>query len=323
MTEEIAPHLYRVEIPLPKSPLKSLNSYVLKDSERSLIIDTGLNRAECLEAMRGGLEEIGVDLRDADIFITHLHADHFGLVSSLVTDSSRIFFNRPEAELMEGGGNWKRMVVFARQVGFPEDQLEAAIDSHPGFRHGGSWIPPMNLLKEGDVIRVGRYALQCVETPGHTRGHICLYEPDRRLLISGDHILGDITPNIQLWSDSQDPLNEYLKSLDKTAKLNVELVLPGHRSLIRDGRKRIQELKEHHRHRADEVLWILRDGPQNAYQVAGGMTWDIQCPTWEEFPVAQRWFATGEAIAHLKYLQERGEIRRDVGADGKALYALP
>ena len=89
MCEEVLPGLFRLKIPLPDSPLKYLNSYVIKGVDRSLIIDTGLNRKECLEAMQKGLSTLGVDLEAADIFVTHLHADHFGLVTKLATDSTR------------------------------------------------------------------------------------------------------------------------------------------------------------------------------------------------------------------------------------------
>ena len=88
MCEEVLPNLFRLKIPLPESPLKYLNSYVIRDPQRCLIIDTGLNRNECLEAMQAGLRQIGVDLEKSDLFITHLHADHFGLVGKLATDSS-------------------------------------------------------------------------------------------------------------------------------------------------------------------------------------------------------------------------------------------
>ena len=98
MCDEILPDLFRLKIPLPQSPLKYLNSYVIRAAERSMIIDTGLNRKECLEAMLTGLRKLGVDLNKSDIFITHLHADHFGLVGKLATDSSNVFFSRPEVQ---------------------------------------------------------------------------------------------------------------------------------------------------------------------------------------------------------------------------------
>jgi glyoxylase-like metal-dependent hydrolase (beta-lactamase superfamily II) len=311
MPEEIFPDLYRLKIPLPESPLKYLNSYILKSPDRNLIIDTGLNRRECLEAMQNGLAELAVDLNRTDIFITHLHADHFGLVNKLATDSNRIFFSRPEKELIESWEGFEAMIAYGGRNGFPEDQLRAALDKHPGKKYGTQWIPELSLLDDGDVIQCGRYRFRCVTTPGHTLGHICLYEADRKILIAGDHILDDITPNIQCWTDGQNPLKWYLASLDKAAALDVDRVLPGHRRLIRDHRARIDELRRHHENRLAEVLEILRNGPQSAFNVASRMTWDIKCDSWEEFPVTQKWFATGEAISHLRYLEEDFKIEKE------------
>jgi glyoxylase-like metal-dependent hydrolase (beta-lactamase superfamily II) len=310
MCEEILPNLFRNKIPLPESPLKYLNSYIIKDPARSLIIDTGLNRKECLEAMHKGLDTLGTDLSKSDIFITHLHADHFGLVSELATESTNIYFSRPDKELMESWEGFGAMVAYAGQNGFPEDQLKAAIDKHPGAKYGSDWIPETKVLDDGDVIDVGDYHFKCVATPGHTMGHTCLYEPDKKILVAGDHILIDITPNIQCWSDTDNHLKHYLASLDKVHKLQVDLVLPGHRRLIDNHRVRIEELKKHHALRLDEVLTILKDGTMSAYEVASHMSWDIDCERWEQFPVAQKWFATGEALAHLRYLEEEAKVVR-------------
>ncbi|NIS59551.1 MAG: MBL fold metallo-hydrolase [Proteobacteria bacterium] len=311
MIEEVLPNLVRIEIPLPGSPLKSLNSYVIKASDRNLIIDTGLNRRECLGAMQAGLRQLDVDLGETDFFITHLHADHFGLVSRLVTNTSKIYFNRPDTEIMKTWGGWESMLDYASMNGFPENELRAALHGHPAYKYSLEWIPDLSILGDGDTIRIGDYRFKCVETPGHTRGHTCLYEPTRKILVSGDHILNDITPNIQCWSDQGNPLKNYLASLDKVYELGVNLVLPGHRRLFRNYKERIQELKRHHKKRADEIRLILGRGSRNAFQVASEMTWDIDYESWNLFPPAQKWFATGEAIAHLRYLEERGMVFRE------------
>ena len=321
MCEEILPGLFRLKIPLPDSPLKYLNSYAIKGADRSLIIDTGLNRKECLHAMQDGLGTLNIDLKSADIFITHLHADHFGLVTKLATDSSQVYFSRPEKELIESWEGFGSMIAYAGKNGFPEDELQAALDKHPGVRYGSEWVPEMKLLDDGDVIRVGDFEFRCVATPGHTMGHICLYEPSREILVAGDHILIDITPNIQCWSDAQNPLKHYLSSLDKVYSLKVALTLPGHRRLIKNHQARIEELKHHHVERLGEVLTILKSGALSAFQVASQMSWDIESESWDQFPVAQKWFATGEAISHLRYLEEEGELVRTV--DGKTtVYAV-
>ena len=315
MIEEIAANLYKVEIPLPKNPLRALNSYVVKGPERNLIIDTGWNQQECMRAMQAGLAKLGVDLRETAFFITHLHTDHLGLVSQLATDTSTIYFNRPDADRIQSGISWEDFVEFARLNGFPEEELERVPDSHPGFKFRSKELLRFHLLKEGDSLEISDYAFKCVETPGHTKGHMCLYEPNKKIFVAGDHLLGDITPTILLWSDEWNPLKEYLASLDKVFGLDIELVLPGHRGILRNSKERIRELKHHHQERLEEIVSILGQGTQDAFQVASRMTWDIVYDSWDLFPVSQKWFATGEAIAHLNYLREEGRVisKKDKG----------
>ncbi|MGD0022672.1 MAG: MBL fold metallo-hydrolase, partial [Smithellaceae bacterium] len=102
-----------------------------------------------------------------------------------------------------------------------------------------------------------------------------------------------------------------MDSLDKVYNLPVNIVLPGHRNFFTDFKGRIDELKEHHKLRAEEVLNVVGSDTRNAYDIAAGMTWDIDCESWADFPVAQKWFATGEAIAHLRYLESEGRIKRN------------
>jgi len=313
VAEEILKNLYKIEIPLPGSPLKALNSYVIRTPKRNLIIDTGWDREECRNAMEAGLRELGVELGKCDFFITHRHTDHLGLVSNLTKETSKIYFNQPDADFIEESAvRWNDSFKYARMSGLPERELQTVLDGHPGYKYRTKGRLAFTILKEGDPLNIGEYSFKCMETPGHTEGHMCLYEPSKKIFISGDHILNDITPNIQLWSDEWNPLKEYLISLDKVYEFDIDLLLPGHREIFGDCKKRIVELKEHHRRRIDEILSILRNGSKNAFQVASEMSWDIAdvYDSFDLFPVAQKWFATGEAIAHLKYIEEKGMIRR-------------
>jgi len=273
-------------------------------------------------AMQTGLRELGVDTRKTDFFITHLHADHFGLISDLITDTSKIYFNQPDADRFKSGFRWDDFVNFARLNGVPENELQAIRQSHPGLKFRAKEGLAFHILREGDAISIGNYVFKCVETPGHTWGHMCLYEPNKKIFIAGDHILNDITPNIQLWSDEWDPLKEYLASLEKVYKLDIELVLPGHRGIFKNCRERIQELKHHHQKRLEEIISILEKGKKNAYQMTSQMSWDIICDSWDLFPVSQKWFATGEAIAHLKYLKENGMIRKEIRKHHARIHSL-
>jgi len=322
--EEILPNLYRIEVPLPGSPLKALNSYVIKGARRSLIIDTGWNREDCKKALTSGLGELGVDLKEADFFITHMHADHSGLVSSLAANTATIYFGQADAAIVASSDapeHWGKQADFARERGFTGDELEKAIGSHPGRRYSSRSRSDFHIVKDGDTINIGDYLFECIETPGHTKGHMCLYEPNKKIFICGDHILIDITPNITLSSNEGNPLKEYLMSLDKVYDLDVELVLPGHRGIFKNYKERIQELKHHHQVRLNEVISILEKGKQNAFQVASQMTWDVTYKSWEAFPPGQKWFAFGEAVAHLRYLEEEGKVATEVQGR-KVVYLL-
>jgi glyoxylase-like metal-dependent hydrolase (beta-lactamase superfamily II) len=252
-----------------------------------------------------------------------MHADHCGLVPKLAADTSRVYFSQIDATFLEAADSrfWERQANFARINGFPEDELQQAINNHPGYKYRSRDYRDFYILAEGNTINIGDYLFTCIETPGHTKGHMCLYEPNKKLFISGDHILINITPNISLWSDENNPLSEYLLSLDKVYDLDVALVLPGHRSPFKHFRERIQELKDHHQKRTSEVLAILEAGKQNAGQVARQMNWDMSYESWEQFPSSQKWFASGEAIAHLKYLVEKGKVRREIQGQ-KVVFSL-
>jgi glyoxylase-like metal-dependent hydrolase (beta-lactamase superfamily II) len=324
LIKEILPQFYCARIPLPDSPLQYLNSYIIKSSPRSLIIDTGMNREECLEAMTEALHQLDIDLNRTDFFITHLHADHIGLVGTLAGKAAKVYFNRIEVlEINTPNLWWDRLNKFSGTYGFPKVELEKLFDAHPAAKYQLKSIPEFTILKDDDILEVGDYVFRCIETPGHSAGHLCLYEAKNKLLVSGDHILGDITPNITTrFEAGKNALGEYLLSLDKVYPLDVELVLPGHRNLLTDMKKRIRDLKQHHEARAIEQLRILEKGNQDAYQVTGQMTWDMEYTDWETLPAFQKYFAFAEAVSHLQYLESLGKVREKKLPDGKIVYSL-
>ena len=143
-------------------------------------------------------------------------------------------------------------------------------------------------------------------------GHICLYEINQRIFISGDHVLIDITPNIQCWANHENQLKNYIENLKKVRGFDVEFVLPGHHRSFTNLRSRGDELIYHHEDRLNEIRNILDQWPKTAYETTAKMNWDIKALNWKGFPIAQQWFATGEALSHLRYLEVNGEIRRQL-----------
>ncbi len=309
--EQIRPDLFRAEIPLPRSPLKATNSYIIKGDKRNLVIDTGLNLEECKTALLGAFIQLGVELHKTDFFITPLHADHIGLADVVSAEDATIYFNQPDADILNLKNLWQLVYSLVGKHGFPEDQAKLAIDSHPGQSYRPANPIDFTMVGEGDIINCGGYELHCVVTPGHSKGHTCLYEPHLKYLFSGDHILGDITPNISVWLNDSNSLEEYLKSLDRIYLMPVNLVLPGHRRLITNCRGRIEELKEHHYQRLEEVVGILKEkSRRSAFEVASEMTWDLVADHWNDFPLMQKWFATVEALAHINHLEAEGKVKR-------------
>jgi len=321
--DEVLPNIFCLKIPLPHNPLGVLNSYLINGRERKLLIDTGFNWPECRSALLQGIAELGLKLEDLEFLITHVHADHSGLLFDLAPPGSVVYASQRDADELRAcftNTYWQEVDREFGLYGFPQNRLGSEANQIKSYISGHDL--GFVYLQEGTVLEAGGYRFTCIMTPGHSPGHVCLYDREHKVLISGDHILPDISPNITLWRNVEDSLGDYLQSLDRIDRMEVELVLPGHRGFIRDCHGRIQELREHHRARLDEIMEILKAGAMDAYQIAGRMTWDLNYSSWDEFPPFQRWFATGEAIAHLQHLLLQKKIIR-ITTPEKYLFALP
>lgn len=311
--KQLAPDLFTIGVPLPKTPLKLTNSYFIR-GERNLLIDTGFNHPQCEEAMRAALAELRVDMAKTDIFITHLHSDHAGLVQRLAAPETRIFVSEADGRVVAMGPDadfWDSFRRFYRFTGLEAGEHVNDVSQHPGFAYAPEKAGNYTYVEDGHTFRVGDYRLTCVLTKGHTRGHLCLYEPDRKLLFSGDHILGRITPNITQISFDHDALGEFFDSLDRVDALDVDLVLPGHRMTIPDLRARTAELRRHHATRLTEAENLVGPGGATTVDVARGMRWSLTIDNWLDYPPAQKLFSAGEALAHLYHLELRGTLRRE------------
>ena len=315
MLTKIADNIYKKVVPLPNNPLREINAYIItgeKPGDKSLLIDTGFNRPECEEALQSAFDELKID--KVDVFITHLHSDHCGLVPKFAKKDSIIYSGETDGELMNfeaGNLYWAILDDMFLKFGFPKAEFGRNTDIHPGRKYVHDSKIDFTYVNEGDVLEYGGYKLKAILTPGHTPGHMCLYDEDRKIFFCGDHILGTITPNITIELGADNPLQSYLDSLAKVEKLDEDLLLPAHGTHVEDMYARIKELYRHHEDRLAEAEYILGDEWKTPYEVARDMTWEIDCRNWDEFPAPQKWFATGEAISHLQYMYCSGRIMRD------------
>ncbi|HBW37817.1 MBL fold metallo-hydrolase [Desulfosporosinus sp. BICA1-9] len=320
MITEVYPNIFKNEIPLPKNPLKAINSYIILSERRNLIIDTGFNTAECLTELMKGLEELNIDISKTDLLITHMHSDHAGLAPALKKQGVHgIYFSQIDGEILNQ--TTERDLFFEslnQLLGF-ENGTSINFGKEFGARQTESL--EFSPLCEGNKIVIGDYSFEVVDIPGHTPGQIGLYEKTHQLFFCGDHILDEITPNITFWGFEQDILATYFKSLNKVYEYEIDYLFTAHRKIIRDHRKRITELLSHHKERLQEILGILKEGRKTPIEMAASMHWDISHKRWADFPSSQKWFASGEALSHLEHLVHIGLVER-INKDGVLLYEL-
>lgn len=317
MYKEIYPHIFLLEIPLRNNPLKALNCYIIK-GEESLVIDTGFDTEENRDILLGALKDLSIDPKKTSLFLTHLHSDHTGLASYLAEEGVKVYMGAIDGKILmesahEDSPHWMKIKRLAELQGLAPDHLN--IQDHPGFRFRPKSVPQLHTTKEGHVFNIAEYRLKVIDLPGHTPGLQALYDEEKGLLFSGDHILMTITPNITYWGEETgDSLGTYLKNLELVNQMDLSQIFSSHRQLPENYRERIEELKVHHDHRLKESLEILkRNGASTVRQVTKELQWDIRAKDWNDFPSSQKWFAAGEAHAHLRHLEELGKVKSEEG----------
>ncbi|RJP60782.1 MAG: MBL fold metallo-hydrolase [Deltaproteobacteria bacterium] len=316
---KVAPGIYQLKVAIPDNPLGNLNCYLVEGKEGWLMVDTGWFTPEAFDSLKNGLKDMGIALTDiATIVVTHVHPDHFGLAGRIkqVSPNTKLLTHQFEADLIE-----TRYIKFSalrdkvgtmlRRYGVPSLELSSLDSSSMPALEFVRVTFPDRTLYGGEIIPTGRYNLEVIWTPGHSIGHICLYEPRNQLLFSGDHILPQITTNVSYHVQSGDnPLGDYLYSLHKLENLPVEKILPAHEDIFTDLRGRITELTEHHNNREAEIQKAILEGHRSAYEISSQITWNVPDFNWNNLPPLHKRIAVMEIIAHLECMRWEGKVQR-------------
>lgn len=307
--------IIQVTIPLPFS-LRWVNAYMLQDGAAWTVIDPGLNT----ELAQGVWDQVLAGLQldyscITRIVLTHYHPDHLGLAGWMQQRSGASVYlsevGKQHMEMLWGEGQrmTNAMAALYREHGVPElllDQLKEHMESFVPLVHP---LPAVTLMRDGDILLMGNRVWKAIETSGHAPGHISFYCEAHQLLMAGDHLLPQITPNVSLMPSSDpDPLYHFIKGLDKLAELNVGLAFPGHRHPLQHAASRIEGIKQHHEERLAAWLQWLVEEQATAYAICSRAFGTVGKLTVHQFR-----FAMGETLAHLRELERRGvALRREV-----------
>ncbi|MGQ9720449.1 MAG: MBL fold metallo-hydrolase [Candidatus Jordarchaeum sp.] len=308
----ISKGIYQLKLPIPFSELIYLLSYLIEGKDGYLLVDSGWNTKESLYALEKQLSKIKVNLSDISlILVTHIHPDHYGLANTIRKKSkSKIMMHQKTENFLNQFQSlkdyFKKMIEWLKINGTPVDDLEYWLkDSMSIMQFFEPPIPDI-FLEDRETLDLGDFRLDVIWTPGHSIDHICLYEPHKKIFISGDHLLPTITPNVSLqMKEFGNPLKDYLESLQKISTLSVEKVLPAHEYIFKNFKRRIIEIEKHHKERLVEVLNAL-ETPKTAFQVAQHVTWTTG--PWHKLQNWERRAATFEALAHLVHLKQEGRV---------------
>ena len=315
---EIIPGIHQLKLPLKDNPLGYINAYLLQSTEGWVLIDTGWYDEESFEAFSGHLRQMEIDFKEIDLIVcTHIHPDHFGLAGRLrQVCEAKLALGEVEKVFIDSASEWgptlfEDMNQWILSNGVPEDYLKVFNQaSSEAFKLMVPAVPDKG-LQDGEIISTGVFDLEVIWTPGHSPGHICLFERINRILFSGDHILPVTTPNISIHIEANgDPLGDYLASLKKIGDLDMALGLPAHENLFTDLPKRIDELLYHHQSRKQEILQALNAGPKTAFDISSEITWMEGEMQWDEMAPIDKRIAVTEALAHLESLRGEGRIAR-------------
>lgn len=311
--EQVRPGLWSIPVPIPDNPLRYVLVYAFELPNGVALVDAGWDCDEAWQALVAGVRTAGYDIADVRmVMVTHMHPDHFGLAGRVRAASGALIamhpadaalvrhHDRSEAEALAGASEMQ-----LRGAGVPERLLGSREER--GLVRFDRFEGPDVLVEDHHRFDLPGWNLQTVWTPGHTPGHFCLVERDLDLLLSGDHVLPRISPNISLYPGQlPDPLGSYLGSLRKVAALEPDEVLPAHEYRFRGLNERVRTLLDHHDERLEEIEKVVIDVPgATAWGVTMLLSWSRPI---ESMPEHLLRFALRETLAHLVVLAGSGRL---------------
>ena len=324
--------VHQIKIDVPWA-VKNVSLYLFKIRDKIILFDSGLDMGNWSKLFFLALKEINITVKDIDYcFISHNHSDHVGLAGTLKQKnpdlkilmhnitSETLKWETEEKNLEELDQEANKVAYQMIKYGFNEKQAGRVVQFFSFWPKFRKYQKPDIILNDGDKILED---LEVIWTPGHSFGHICVFNSKKKYLFSGDHILSRITPHIGNYIipkilteeyegyDFNNILKYYLNSLDRIDKLNPKIIFPAHQDIIYDPHKRIAEIKEHHKNRLAEISRVIKDNPLPPSRISQIHFGDLDD--------MNSFLALSEVLGHLFFLENQ-DLVKSVEKNGKILY---
>ncbi len=336
---EVASGVLRMQLPVTMPGLGHVNAYAVEDGRGVAIVDPGMPGPITWRALGRRLADAGIAPRHVHtVVISHSHPDHYGSArrlaeaarAEIVTHAAfRAWWSAPHRHDLTTAGEeddgdappagtpgvpWGRTTPWGGSTYRPPLRRRLAYRLFRS-RAARRFAPPepTRRVADGEVLALGGREWVALHTPGHTADHLCLFDPAEGVLLSGDHVLPTITPHISGIGTGDDPLSDFLASLERVAGLGaVRTVLPAHGHPFGDLAARVSEIVAHHEDRLGRLRRASRElGPATvselAQQVFSRRSWGSM--------------AESETYAHLEHLRRLGDAER-WDEDGRLLYRV-
>jgi glyoxylase-like metal-dependent hydrolase (beta-lactamase superfamily II) len=305
--EKVLPGLWRLRLPLPWPGVPHGNAWAIAAGSGIVLVDTGTFEAGSMAQLERAMEQVNLRIEHVRLLVcTHAHSDHWGQAAPIRERAGCEFWMHPAHEhafrsAEDPSAALARRIEVGRQSGVPEEVLRryaARVGETPSGI--AAVIEPDRELVAGVLVESDLGQWQVYETPGHAPSHICLFQPERRILISGDHVLG----RISLFYDygwTPDPVGEFLSSLDVVDRLDARLCLSGHGRPFVDVHGHIEGNRQLVAQRLAAVLSALDARASTAVEIVPAIFGEPL----SEFNAPWR---LQETLCYLRHLEVTGQV---------------
>ncbi len=312
--ERVLPGLWRLRLPLPWPGIPHCNAWALAKGDGFVLVDTGMYDSTSMDHLDRALHQVKLNVDDTSLLvITHAHSDHWGQSSPIVERAGCEMWMHPNheaqfANLSDPDRALTRRMEVARHSGVPDGALTEYVKRAKDMPSGiAETIEPHQPLIDGVTIDTDLGTWQVIETPGHTPSHVCLFQPERRLLISGDHLLGRISLYFD-YGQSTDPVGEYLSSLEKIEGARARLALSGHGKPFLDVPGHIEGTRRLVVENIERATASVTREPRTAMTIALDMFREqrgVRHPAW----------LLSQTLCYLRHLEQAGQARRETDGE--------